>query len=245
MVLRPRDDDERLNEEEQTEYRSGVGMLLYLLKHSRPDLSNAVRKLTKVMDSATPGHMKAMLRVVKYVLDTSAWRLQMKTDKGEKGKWKIEAFSDSDYAGDRDTRRSVSGYVILVNGCVVSWRSQSQKSVTLSSSEAEYVAASETVAKMLYIKQVLEGMGEVVNEPMKLNIDNIGAIYMAKNQAPGQRTKHVDVRYSYVKELVEKGELEVEFVKSENNLADVFTKNVRETLSEKLTEDYMDRRPNN
>ena len=98
------------------------------------------------------------------------------------------------------------------------------------------MAASEAVMEMLYVKQILEGMGEKVKTPMKLNIDNVGAIYMAKNQAPGQRTKHVDVRYNYVKVLVENGMLLVKFVKSEDNLADIFTKNVRENLNEKLTE---------
>ena len=97
---------------------------------------------------------------------------------------------------------------------------------------------------MLYIKQILEGMGEKVKMPMELNIHYVGAIYMIKNQAPGQRTKHVDVWYSFVKEMVEKKELEVNFVKSKNNLADIFTKNVKENLNEKLTEEYMDKRKN-
>ena len=175
-------------------------MLLYLLKHSRPDLSNSVQELSKVMDGATKGHLKAMYRVIKYVIDTKDWRLRMATDKGTNNEWRIKAYSDSDYAGDRDTRRSVSGYIIMVNGCIVAWWSRGQKSVTLSSSEAEYVAASEAVAEMLHVKQILEGMGEKVTTPMRLNIDNMGAIYMAKNQAPGQRTKHVDVRYNYVRE---------------------------------------------
>ena len=85
-------------------------------------------------------------------------------------------------------------------------------------------------------------MGKKVNLPMKLKMDNVGAMYMAKNQAPGQRTKHVDIWYNYVKELIKKGELEVEFVKSENNLADIFTKNTRDILNNKLTEKYMDKR---
>ena len=124
-------------------------MLLYLLKHSRPDLSNSIRELSKVMDGATKGHLKSMHRVVKYVLDTKNWRLKMNTVNNDDKNWKIEAYSDSDYAGDRDTRRSVSGYIIMVNGCVVLWRSRGQKSVTLSSSEAEYIAASETVTEMV------------------------------------------------------------------------------------------------
>ena len=104
VILRPHEEDEKLSEKEQTEYRSGVGMLLYLLKHSRPDLSNSVRELTKVMDGATKGHLKAMYRVMKYVMDTKHWRLRMRTNKRESNEWNIKAYSDSDYAGDRDTR---------------------------------------------------------------------------------------------------------------------------------------------
>ena len=108
------------------------------------------------MDGATQAHMKAMKRVIKYMLETKDWRQRMETNKGEKNVLKIEAYSDSDYAADRNNRRSVSGYLIMVNGCVISWRSRGQKNVTLSSSEAEYVAVSETVTEMFYIKKVWE-----------------------------------------------------------------------------------------
>ena len=121
-ISKPETEEEKLTEEEQTKYRSGVGLLLYLLKHSRPDLSNCVRELTKTMSGANPAHYKAILQVIKFMEQTKhhGLLLQPKTDEIE---WRVKAFSDSDYAGDTDTRKSVSGFVIYLNNCPIAWRS--------------------------------------------------------------------------------------------------------------------------
>jgi hypothetical protein len=120
-------------------------MLLYLVKHSRPDISNAVRELSKVADGATPGHWKTMTRLIKNVLDTENYGLKIKPVKTQE-KFTLEGISDSEYAGDTDTRISVYGYIIYFCGAPIAWKSKSGKSVTLSSTEAEYFALSE-VAK--------------------------------------------------------------------------------------------------
>jgi hypothetical protein len=96
----------------------------------------------------------------------------------------------------------------------------------LSSSEAEYVALSETVAEVLFVKQLLEFFDVAIEKPMTINVDNVGAIYMTNISSTSNRTKHVDIRYHFVREYIEDGEIKVVFVKSENNIADVFTKNV-------------------
>jgi hypothetical protein len=119
-------------------------MLLYLVKHSRPDMANAVRELAKVLDGATPAHWKAMLRVIKYVIDTKMLALKLKPNFSKNNKIHIEAYSDSEFAGDIETRASVYGFVIFVCGAPVSWKSRSNKRLTLSSTEAEYYGASET-----------------------------------------------------------------------------------------------------
>ena len=139
------------------------------------------------------------------------------------------AYSDSDYSGDRDTRRSITGYAIYVNGCLVAWKSRSQKHVTLSSTEAEYVACSETCMAMMHIKQLIEFMGIDIESPMTLRMDNIGAMYLANN-ATSSRTRHIDTRYHYVRELVDETNpaIKIEFCKSEDNKADIYTKNVQE-----------------
>ena len=100
-------------------YRSGTGSLLYLVKHSRIDIANAVRELSKVMDRAAPNHMKELLRCIRYVLLTKGRKLKFKLSRSDK--IKIRAICDSDYAGDPETRRSVSGFIVYVNECPVAW----------------------------------------------------------------------------------------------------------------------------
>jgi hypothetical protein len=151
-VVRPKENNETVSNAEQKEYRSGVGMLLYLVKHSRPDISNAVRELAKVMDGANMAHMKMLYRAIRFVLNTKEKSLFFQPKNVIGNKWEIFAYVDSDYAGDKDTRISVTGYVIFVQGCLISWKSKSQRSVTLSSTEAEYVAISEVCAEIMFVK---------------------------------------------------------------------------------------------
>jgi hypothetical protein len=140
--MRPEKGDPLLTPEQQTKYRTGVGMLLYLVKHSRPDMANAVRELTKVLDGVTPAHWQAMLRVIKYVIDTKMLALKLKPNFSKENKIHIEAYSGSEFAGDRETRASVYGFVIFVFDAPISWKLRSNKSVTLSSTDAEYYGAS-------------------------------------------------------------------------------------------------------
>ena len=113
----------------------------YLVKHSRPDIVNAVRELSKVADGATEAHWKALLQVIKYVLSTENYGLKIKPTLKEN--FYMEGISDSEYAGDKDTRISVYGYILYFCGAPIAWKSKGGKSVTLSSTEAEYVASSE------------------------------------------------------------------------------------------------------
>ena len=123
-IKRPDEGEPILERSEQTVYRRGVGLLLYLVKFSRLDISNAVREFSKVMDEATVGNMKSMLRTIKYVLDTKNRVLSYDTREQEGRKWILKSFSDSDWAGSKDDRRSISGYCIYLNGCLVSWKSR-------------------------------------------------------------------------------------------------------------------------
>ena len=122
-------------------------MLLYLIKHSRPDLCNAVRELSKCLDGASQAAYKEMLRIIKYVLDSKSKGLKIEPML-EELVWKIILFSDSDWAGDKDNRRSVGGYMLFLNGVLISWRSKLQKVVSLSSAEAEFYACSEAVKEI-------------------------------------------------------------------------------------------------
>ncbi len=218
-------DEAKQSDEEQFEFRSGVGSLLYLLKHSRPDLSNSVHELLKVMDGANKSHQKAFNRVIKFVAQTRERRLVL-CPSSENLLWEINAYFDGDFAGDTDTRKSVSGFIIFVCGAAIAWRSKEQKSVSLSSTEAEYMAISEVAMEILYIVGILKFLGVKIKYPIELNVDNIGAVYLAKNATTGNQTKHIDTRYHFIMEYNEDGIMKVIFVRSENNHTDIFTKNL-------------------
>jgi hypothetical protein len=230
--MRPvKDVDPIITAEQQHDYRSGVGMLMYLVKHSRPDIANAVRELTKVLDGATDAHWKAMMRVIKFVLDTRKYSLRLKPN--QNGKVTLKGISDSEFAGDRETRKSVYGYITYYCGAPISWKSKSGNSVTLSSTEAEYYASSETAKELLFIYNLIISMEKDLELPIIMHVDNTGAIYLANNYSTGPRTKHIDIRTHFVRDLIINGILKVVFIKSEDNDADIFTKNVSEELYEK------------
>jgi hypothetical protein len=209
-VIRPSDDDEKLNPTQQHEFRSGVGMLLYLVKHSRPDLSNAVRELSEVMDGATPEHMSMLCQLIKFVLSTKDRGVRIKPYP-ENG---IVAYVDSDYAGDMDNRKSITGYLIFLHDVPVAWKSKQQGGVTLSSSEAEYFAISEVAMELKLLKMILEFLTIDPGIPMKVYVDNIGTIHLANNASSGTRTKHIDTRLQFERELTQGAGkiLEIEYV---------------------------------
>jgi hypothetical protein len=223
---------ERISVSQQALFRSATGILLYLTKHSRPEIANSVRELSKVMDGATPGQFKEMQRVVKYVLDTKEKGLRLELNADRKG-WYLEGLSDSDFATDKDTRISVTGYIVYFCGVPVAWRSRAQRGVTLSTSEAELVACSELIKEIKFIIQLLSSVGIPVKLPVVCRVDNVGAIFLANNLTTGDRTKHIDVRHKFVREIVQEGTVLIQFVRTLENDSDLWTKNVTGELFDK------------
>jgi hypothetical protein len=143
------------------------------------------------------------------------------------GKWELEVYSDSDWAGSKDDRRSVGSYYIFLNKVLISWRSKSQKVVSLSSSEAEFYACAEAVKEIPFIAQLLLFLGIPVKLPVDVWVDNVGAIFMSENRTSSSRTRHMDTRWWYVNQLQEEEKLiKVRFVRTAQNVSDVGTKNV-------------------
>ena len=178
--------------------------------------------------SAYPDQMKLlskkMLRVIKFVLDTRTFGLRLQPVKCDE--WFVKAYSDSDWAGDKDSRKSVSGFFIFVNGALVGWRSKSQHCISLSSSEAEMYALTEAIKEIPFIIQLLLFIGVKVQLPVQVKVDNMGAIYMSENSTPSARTQHADIRQKFTADLQDKGLIKVDFVRSEDNTSDILTKNV-------------------
>ena len=234
-----RDVDNTVDKEKHARFRSGVGTLLYLVKHTRPDIANSVRELSKAMDGPNPAAYKELLHTIKYVLDTKDLALKMFINVEVKDGavvWRVVVFSDSDWADDPETRISITGYIIYFMGVAICWKSKSQKGVTLSSSEAELVALSEAVKEVRFIHQVLTSIGIEVETPIVVRVDNIGAIFMSNSVAISNATKHVDIRSRFVVQYVMNGTVKVIFVRSENNDSDICTKNLVSRLHHKHAE---------
>ena len=241
MVRDP--DGVSVSAELHSRYRMGVGKLLYLVKHTRPDIANAVRELSKMLDCVNQAAIKELRRVIKYVLDTEDEGLKIAPKaRGTDGILDLEVFCDSDFAGDKETRISVAGYIMYLCGVPISWRSKAMKSVTLSSSEAEYVSLSEAAKEVKFISQVIESMGIEVQKPIVIKVDNVGAIFMAGNVSTSPRTKHVDVRYRYVTEFIEDGLIKIQFVRTRDNESDGFTKNLIGELYDKHKAKFIGRK---
>ena len=174
------DDISKVDEKTQSMYRSGVGTFLYLTKHSRPNITHPVRELSMSMDGASMAHVTEMYRVINFVLEMKTLGLR-NLPIFKDGIWMLEALSDIDFANDKDMRYSVYGYIIYCCGVPVVWKSKSMKSVVLSTTEAEYVAVSEVVKEIKVLNQMLRSTEIKVPMPIKVQVDNVGAIWLANN----------------------------------------------------------------
>ena len=225
--------------EKMSTYRSGVGKLLHLMKWSRPEILNAVRELSKFMSGAAMAHQEAMYRVMKYCVATSERGLLLKPNKIWDGnpdfEFEIEGESDSDFAKDPETRRSVGGHATFLCGAPVSTKSKMQNCVTMSVTEAELVSACRCSQDMLFQMRVIESMGLKVKKPMILKVDNKGAKDLTHNWSTAGQTRHVDVRYHFLRELKEQGLIRIVWFSTEDNGSDIFTKNLSGPLFERHT----------
>ena len=144
--------------------------------------------------------------------------------------WYLKAFTDASYASDKDKRLSVTGFLIYFLGAPISWRSRLQRFVTLSITEAECVAVADVVRELMYICNILRSLGISVGLPITVYVDNLGAIFLAKNASSCVRTKHVDISYHFVREYQEDGTIMVTFVNTLNQEGDLMTKNTNSPL---------------
>ncbi|KAG7338674.1 hypothetical protein IV203_020704 [Nitzschia inconspicua] len=171
------------------------------------------------------------------VIDTKNRGVLIKPDKNRG----VIAYCDSDFAGDMGNRRSITGFLIYLFGVPISWKSKQQGGVTLSSSEAEYYAISEVSMELKFLKMAMDFLDIDPGVPKKVFVDNIGAIHLANNASSGSRTKHIDTRLHFVRELTQ-GEdklINIEFVRSEENQSDTFTKNTSNDTFWRLTSKYI------
>ena len=192
-MVRPKPEDSNINEEEQSKYKSGVGMLLYLVQQGQPELANATRELSKVMDWATVGQYKELMRVLTWTVDTKNAGLKIAPNENRGKKYIIHGNTDAEFAGDVETRCSVMGVQIFLNRVLINYKSKAITSVTLSITETEYVALSEGCKEVKFVTQILDFLEMEYEKPVVMYVDNVGTIGMVNNPKTNSRTEHVDV----------------------------------------------------
>jgi hypothetical protein len=186
-----------------TEYRRVIGALRYLI-HTRPDLAFSVGYLSRFMEKPHEEHVVAVKRVLRYVAGTRNHGV-FYARKKEYCALKLSGFSDADMAGDLDTRNSTSGVIFFLGNSLVTWQSAKQKVVALSSCEAEYIAAATAACQGVWLARLLSDLvGKEVGPP-ELKVDNQSAIALMKNPVFHDRSKHIAIRYHYIRECVEGG----------------------------------------
>ena len=211
------------------EYRSLVGKRLYYTVKVGLDCANAVRDLAHHMSNPGEEQWKAMNRIVGYLEGKKLHGLIMLRPEC----LTVINYCDASYVTDKDLCRSVSGMVCMLGGLVVNWSSRTQKTCTLSSTESEYVALGECGQDLKFVCMFLHELG-VGEMPGIIYEDNEGAIFLAKNQQVGMRTKHIDIKYHFIRELIGRNFLDIRYVRSEDNYADITTKNVGNEIFDKL-----------
>ena len=220
----PMGTNEKLSKDENgvpvdpTLYRSMIGSLLYLTA-SRPDIAFSVGVCARYQANSKESRVGAVKRIIRYVNGTADYGIWFSKDTNSS----LAGYSDADWAGNADDRKSTSGGCFYLGNNLVSWFSKKQNSISLSTAEAEYIAAGSCCTQLLWMKQMLEDCG-IFQDTLIVYCDNTSAINISKNLVQHSRTKHIDIRHHFIRELVENKSVVIEHVATDMQLADIFTK---------------------
>ena len=202
-------------------YRSVVGSLQYLA-FTRPDLAFAVHKVSKFMHNPLDSHWLAVKRILRYLKHSISTGLFITSSTD----FQLQAFSDSDWAANRDDRRSVGAYCIYMGSNLISWSCKQQPTVARSSTETEYKAIANAAAELTWFKSVLKELGLPLQRSPISWCDNIGATYLSSNPMFHARTKHIEIDFHFVRDQVSSKDLMVQFISSKEQLVDALTKSL-------------------
>ena len=216
-------------------YMSMVGSLMYAAVSTRPDIAHAVGMVCRYMQNPGAQHFAACKRILRYLVGTKDKGLEYYGD-NRKG---LSAYGDADWAGDVDDWKSTTGYIIMLYGCTVGWITKKQTTVSLSSTEAEYMSMSATVQHIQWMHEMLAEGDLPVFEPTKLYCDNQSAIQLSSNDVNHSRSKHIPIRHHYIRDAVQAKEFEVRWIPTADQLADIMTKSLGFIAFERLRERIM------
>ncbi|GAA0167068.1 transmembrane signal receptor [Lithospermum erythrorhizon] len=212
---------------DETYYKQMVGSLMYLTS-TRPDIMFATSLISRFMSKPTELHFQVAKRILRYLKGTIQFGIYYKNH------GKLDVYTDSDYAGDLEDRKSTSGYVTIMSSGAVTWCSKKQPIVTLSTTEAEFVAATVCTCQVLWMKKVLAELGYEENVCTQIKCDNSSTIKLSKNPVMHGRCKHIDIRFHFLRDLVKDGVIELIHCGTTEQIADIMTKALKTDSFQKL-----------
>ena len=223
--------DSYYNEDDQTVidepgYRAIVGSLIYAMTCTRPDLSWIVSKLSQHLSRPTEGDWTLLKQVLRYLKGTVDLKMNFSKTNSE---LQLVGYSDADWASSVEDRRSTTGYYFQLNseGPAISWKSRKQQTVALSTCEAEYMALCETSQEALYLSCVFRDLSGNVNEsPTQIYGDNQGSLDLVRNPVKHNKSKHIDIKYHFIRDLCTTNKINLSHVRTDDNIADIMTKSL-------------------
>jgi hypothetical protein len=229
-----------LNEQEHTEYRQIVGELIYAACITRIDLSYVTSLLSRFCSQPYVFHMKGAKRVLNYLQHHSTYKLEFRRDPAQDKEYTIYVYSDSNWGSESGDRRSTGGWISTFNGTPIAWQTIKQKTVSLSSTEAEYYTLTDAAKEALHLRQwfkIYTGKTPYI----KLLGDNQGSLYLADHSTDHNRTKHIDIKHHFIREHVSNQDFELSYIDTKNQLADILTKPLARIRFEFLLDKLMRR----
>jgi hypothetical protein len=208
--------------DDNKEYQRIIGMLLYISTNTRPDIAASVSILSQRIKAPRKADLNEVKRVIRYLKATKDLKLQL-NDNSCANK-ELQAYADANWAESRSDRKSNTGFICQLNGGTVSWACRRQSCVSLSSTEAEYVALSETAQEIVWLNNLIGDLGVKTDGAIRIFDDNQSCIKMSEGSKFSNRTKHIDTKYHFIKDLKDKEKIKVEYVCTEDNIADIMTK---------------------
>jgi len=205
--------------DDPTIYRTLAGKL-NLLTNTRPDLSFSVQTLSQFLQAPRASHLTALLHTLAYLSGTISKGILLQGA----DQLILQAFSDSDWAACSFSRRSVTGYILMLGSSPISWKSKKQGTVSRSSYEAEYRAMARAASEVVWLVRLLDDLGITGLTPVKLNCDNQSALHIARNPVFHERTKHIEIDFHFTRDKVLEGLLQLNYMPTADQLADILTK---------------------
>jgi len=219
-----------------TRYQQAIGTLLYLALCTRPDIMFAVNKASRRSKDPTYEDWLNVIKIFRYLKGKPNYGLRYRKD----AKMDLRAYVDSDFGGDEETRRSTTGYLILFDSTPTTWYSKLQKSVAVSTAESEYYVIDECARHCLWYENIFNELN-IKQNYININVDNKAAIYNCENETINPKSRHIDIKYHHIRELVKERRIKLKYVKSMDNLADGFTKYLNTNLMNKFRESILEK----